>query len=405
LKTPLAGAILTVFPTRRRLFAPGRNVWDNFAVPIYLEKFVLPLCVTVVVLVWANPMKLGLDLVQKISLSVAVIAFAYFVAHTLHKARPAAPASQAPAESEHVNKLDNVTRGGPSNLPPPPVSGTTSELEPPKGPHPKPPRTTSAPPAIGPRLGIGPEAYKDVPDEQVGQWAIEEADKIEEMASTYISRSTDAATLKAQIWFFSNDFKSCCAQDVKDLRTEILRRLGPPAKDPNENQAWKTLFRELWLPPGVQAPPQLVDIDPMDVKRYAPYLGHLGLKLKRRNIPRAAPSALHFSVQRIPAEKPEFPYRILVTIDTSKEIGFGYVVVQFEGPLAGVGCDFRDSKLVFRADQVENKDLAKILETNMGPRVYALQVGKTPFTPETPIHVVAFGKEQVRVAAVTFFDE
>jgi hypothetical protein len=39
----------------------------------------------------------------------------------------------------------------------------------------------------GPRLGIGPEAYKEIADVQVGQWAIEETDKIQEMVNDYLN--------------------------------------------------------------------------------------------------------------------------------------------------------------------------------------------------------------------------
>ena len=72
----------------------------------------------------------------------------------------------------------------------------------------------------------------------------------------------------------------------KDLRTEILRRLGPPGKDPNEESAWERLF----LPYNIPGRPD--DIDPMAVKEYAKHLRVFGMKLKRRAVPRAAPTAM-----------------------------------------------------------------------------------------------------------------
>lgn len=159
----------------------------------------------------------------------------------------------------------------------------------------RPPASLSTPLPKGPRLGIGPDAYKNLDDVQVGQWAVEEADKIEQMAVDCMSPSPNGPSTKARMFFFSNEFKKCCAQDVKELRIEILRRLGPPAKDPKEESAWEFLF------PSVQFSGPPMDINPMAVKEYAQHLRRLGLKLKRRSVPRAAPRELHFTEQQLAA--------------------------------------------------------------------------------------------------------
>jgi len=121
------------------------------------------------------------------------------------------------------------------------------------------------------RLGLEPGPYKDCSHEQVGQWAIEEADKIEKMAIEHMPN--DAKMIRPQDGFFSNDFKACCAQDVKDLRAEILRRLGPPAKNPEEEEHWNMVFREQMLPPGSPIFPHFTNIEPFSVKLYAPISG------------------------------------------------------------------------------------------------------------------------------------
>ena len=52
--------------------------------PIFIERFLLPLLAAVIVtVIIVNPLKL--DVRQQISLSVAVIALAYFCAHTIHR--------------------------------------------------------------------------------------------------------------------------------------------------------------------------------------------------------------------------------------------------------------------------------------------------------------------------------
>lgn len=59
--------------------------------PLFLERFILPVCVTVAVLLAiTNPM--GLDSHQRISGVIAVVAIAYFTAHSLHK-KPIVPSA------------------------------------------------------------------------------------------------------------------------------------------------------------------------------------------------------------------------------------------------------------------------------------------------------------------------
>ena len=265
----------------------------------------------------------------------------------------------------------------------------------------------------GPRLGTGPEAYKDLADDQVGQWAIEEADKIEQMAKQ--AMGDNIGSMRGRIWRFTNDFDDCCTQDVKDLRTEILQRLGPPAKDSEEASAWKMLFVNESYPGAPH------EIHPMEVQHYAPYLRRIGLKLKRRAVPRSAPVALHFSEKQENAEDsftlnavnnadqfsggPNlFPFKMMVTIDTKAQISSGYIVVEFDSRFAGAQCDFVDSKLVIDRDVVDNKELADYLATRQGT-TYALAIGKTPFTSNKPIHVFAKGRVPFHVAKVTPFDE
>jgi len=272
------------------------------------------------------------------------------------------------------------------------------------------PKVTPNP--ISPRLGTGPDAYKDISDEQVGQWAIEGADKIEQMAkqhiNAFLSGPQKAIFFKAQVGFFSNDFKACCAQDVKDLRGEILRRLGPPAKDVKEEQALKRVFREMDLPPGVPIPPQFSDVDPFGVKEYAPYLRRLGTKLKQRNVPKLGPLPLHFSEARRDAEIPEFPYEIVVTIETTRELVSGYILVKFNGFHNRALCDLEGSRFISESDEINeigNDELSTLLAKENQVLLRILKIGKIPFLPSKPMHVTAYAKQTFHVSSVTFFDE
>jgi hypothetical protein len=59
-------------------------LWHNSAVPVFLERFILPLCAgTVILLALTNPMKF--DATQRVTGTAALLFVAYFVAHTVYK--------------------------------------------------------------------------------------------------------------------------------------------------------------------------------------------------------------------------------------------------------------------------------------------------------------------------------
>src|SRR5258708_39779522 len=60
------------------------RLWHKTAVPVFVERFMLPLFAgAVIVLALSNPM--GFDRVQRITGTIAVIFAAYFFAHTIYK--------------------------------------------------------------------------------------------------------------------------------------------------------------------------------------------------------------------------------------------------------------------------------------------------------------------------------
>jgi hypothetical protein len=317
-------------------------------------------------------------------------------------AKRSKPTQESSQPREAVEGTPGVTPK-PSASPSSEAHGTTDEVraKPPELTRKiPPPRSAPAEPsAKGPtRLGIGPEAYKDIEDGQVGQWAMEEADKIYELAKAVETKSVQGWSADAVVWFFTNQFNQCCVQDLKELRTEILRRLGPPGKDPDEITAWTALFITS------------NKINPMSVTSYAPHLWRLGLRLKRRENPRAKPRPLSFSETNVPPDQRNIPNNIVVTIKTDKELSSGYIVVEFEGRFVRVSCDFVDSKLVlgdmvdrdFRP--IDNAELKDYLKSHTSS-TYALAIGKTPFSPEKPVQVFASGAVPLHVAKVTLFDE
>jgi hypothetical protein len=100
--------------------------------PVFLERFVLPVLVAVVVTVIVlNPFKF--DRQQRISLLVCVLAAAYFVGHTLHK-RNSAPMRGATPVADAPKKTGDATTNGPQS---PAVTGDGNKITYDQSPHPE----------------------------------------------------------------------------------------------------------------------------------------------------------------------------------------------------------------------------------------------------------------------------
>jgi hypothetical protein len=281
-----------------------------------------------------------------------------------------------------------------------------------------PPQT--APSKITMRAPINPcagkgllSAFRNICDGQIGQWAVDEATKVDSMANEAMRNSNSFSTFQ-----FANAFGDCCVQDLKDLRQEIFGRLGPPSKDANEVSAWNMMLLSEKYPGAINT------ITPNIVKSYIPYFRLLGLRLKRKEIPRSSPAPLHFSEIRIVPEETlklpvaavamvdqfsgtphqRFPYRINVTIDLKATISAGYIVVEFDGRYAAVSSDAADCTLVSGIKFIENNDVIDLIKANQYTS-YILQVGKTPLTIGTPRHIEAYSNTLIHVKKVTYFDE
>jgi hypothetical protein len=184
-------------------------------------------------------------------------------------------------------------------------------------------------------------------------------------------KSIGPGSESAKEWSFKHHFIDCCALDVQELRTEILRRLGPPAKDPEEIAAWTMLF------PKTKYQDERDNINSMTVVGYALYLRRLGLQIKRRQIPRAAPKSLHFSEVEASPDASKLSYSKIITIGTEEAVSEGYIVVEFDVRPVKESCDFIDSKLIYGngSDNIDNKDLREYVG-KLEPPKYGLAIGK-----------------------------
>jgi hypothetical protein len=250
----------------------------------------------------------------------------------------------------------------------------------------------------------GPNRFRDCSDDQVGEWAIEEAGKIDKMARESIIGVTTSQQYKARTFFFSSSLRQCCETDVKDLRAVILRRLGPPSKNVKEEDAWRIMWPELafhQLAGGDSF--QTSRVQPLAVQAYVPYLNWMGAKLKRRGKPRFKPTALSFSQTKVATDKPNAPY--IVTIKTKMELAFGYVVIQFTGTADRLNDDLDDSRRVSQIADIENPELKARIESSKQASYYILRIGVFPFSPSRPINIMARGAKKFHTSSVMFFDE
>lgn len=281
------------------------------------------------------------------------------------------------------------------------------------------PVVTAKPPArltkakhISPRIGRGVDAYKNVSDEQLGKWAMEESDKINEMAEKSIDKSLQGMKnglgrpLHGPIYFFTNDFRECCAEDVVNLRNEILARLGPSGKNSQEIEAWN-IFRSgtnRELPQKYQ--PSWPD--PMLVEHYAPYLRQLGLRLYRQAIPRSPPTPVRVLERAMPPDKKDYKYKTVFAIQLTAAQSAGYVVLQFQGGSTRLEFRLGNGQTVSDYSKIENPDLRRQLSSitpQISTHLQVFQVGRTFSTPTNPIYVIAYGNTRDRVLTATFFDE
>lgn len=91
--------------------------------PIFLERFLLAICAAAVVtIVLIDTMRL--DLTQRITLGLAILFFAYFVAHTAHKSNQSKPAdASTPTTRDDIKQPEQFT---PSKTPQLPVTTPAS---------------------------------------------------------------------------------------------------------------------------------------------------------------------------------------------------------------------------------------------------------------------------------------
>jgi hypothetical protein len=269
-------------------------------------------------------------------------------------------------------------------------------------------KTNTSP--VSPRIGTGPDAYKDIPDDQLGQMAIDEADKIDGMvnASIYVSQAppmTQKERMQYTIFqdhIFAEKLIKCCAQQVTDLRMEILRRLGAPGEDLEEDESYQEVFRKQSTSQGVPLPSWDPDIQPLPVRTYASLLRRLGAKMKLKTVRDLGPIELHFSEQE--RLQPSGLRYVTTSIETESARESGYILIEYTGTPGNLGCDLPDVSYPFlMVDDIVNPKLKAWLTKRPRNPFHILKIGETPFLPGKPIRFFEYGSKDFLVTRVVFF--
>jgi hypothetical protein len=263
-----------------------------------------------------------------------------------------------------------------------------------------------------PRVGPGPDAYKEVCDEDLGQMVIDEAKAIKDLANIYMVRLQNIGINKnndspALVRFsFNNDYNECCAQEVKQLRAAAVTRIGPTAKLVPEQREWERLFpAEASMSDAISPETQTRirrslrrEADPSSIDEYASYLRALGFRLKRRAVPRKPSRSLRFVESRIASSA--LPYRVQATVETKTSLVDGFLVVEFNESPGTMGSDRE-----LAAEIIDNKPLKDYLAT-LPYYTVVLQVRDTPINHDAPVHITSSSKmNDVHITKVTWFDE
>ena len=242
------------------------------------------------------------------------------------------------------------------------------------------------------------DLYSGLNDQELAATALSEADAMDARIEKAMKELPNATTPDAVRSFFSSDFGECCLNQVEYLRAEVLHRLGPSAYDEQEMDLFIRLTEMKSQPLGSVAL----------VGGYAPHFRRLAVKMKRKAAPLSPPVVLAFSETQLGpgAAKPgtrEFSHRLLVTLQAPKIASSGYLVVLFTSRAGVITTDFPDGKFVVPSEVIENPPLSRVL-SDPTTLTYALQIGRTPILPTTPLHVLAIGDSETHVSQALLFE-
>ena len=252
-----------------------------------------------------------------------------------------------------------------------------------------------------PRLDSGPAAYKNLTPEQVADWALAESDRLTDLVNKYqqMAISNPGMTFTMVQHFFQEEFKGCCWPALRDIRMEVVARLGPAGIDADENETWDRAF------PDQDKFYFFNHLGMHEIEDYAPLLRRIAINLERTYVPRPAPENLLFSESTTDSGYKDFPSKTVALIKTNTERKHGYVVAFFSEGAAMTGCNVARSQSIYAGIQVtKNDDLSKIVG-DYSIHKCVVWIGSIPFSSKAPMQVILIGKNPMHVARAQYIPE
>lgn len=239
-------------------------------------------------------------------------------------------------------------------------------------------------PLPGMRLDLGPDPYHSVTDDQIAQLILDEADKIGEWTK---NQETDiradaaehAERRESDLHWFGVHLAQKFQGLVTELRSEALRRLGPPGYDIEEEQFWNLLWNTQGTPGRMTTP--------ADMTNYLTYFKRFGTELRRRANTTPEPTPL------VVSEKPLASTSVEITLATKIPVRRGYIAIEYRPEVEQARSELSPC---FRLDEVNNQDLIAFMHAHrLGGNVECYIVGEEMrFVPNNPIHIYASGSKQ-----------
>jgi len=266
-----------------------------------------------------------------------------------------------------------------------------------------------------PRVGNGPDAYKNIPDAKLADWSLAEYNKVRYMVEEVLNAPTPRG---GKEWMFQIDFRQCCKDNLTNLRSELRRRLGPDGKDFREMQGWEQAFptslrdsardaleEEGKSPEEIQQfllhipPEQPRQLYPLDINNYLPYFRRIVIKLRDKdNPPKAIP--LSFSTLSYPS-LPQGDSHATVEVTTECAIESGYLAIEHSGTIHAV--DFCCRILRRKSNDWDDPKLKRL--NNAPGSMHAFSICDCGFSPSNPFYITIFDQRGFTITAASLVPE
>jgi len=184
-------------------------------------------------------------------------------------------------------------------------------------------------------------------------------------------------------------FRWCCLGEVRAIRDEF-------AQSHFEDSKLDDILGRI----QANAPNEI--INHWDIEEIAKRLAVLAFPKQVGE--RGPPKALHFSETQVP-QRDNYRFNFEITIYTQVPLSTGYIVLEYNRPIAQSQPEVGTGRFVERGDITDNKPLTDYLDRFPLAQTFVEKLlPNTTVTPDKPIHVLTHDTIEFKVTSVTWFD-